>query len=82
MDVNRAQRINTPMQHQKTILLVGTLNPTPKPMLIGAPTDIVPNKPSPMTPYLSQIFKTKPGSDLKGFGFLNLFSQFLMISPR
>ena len=77
-----AQRMSTPIQHQNTILLVGTLKPTPTPILIGAPTDIVPNKPRPITPYFSQIFKTNPGSDLAGFGFLNLLIHVLMMSPR
>lgn len=59
--MNIAQRNITPKLHQKTILLVGTLKPTPIPILIGAPTLIVPNKPNPITPYFSQIFKTNPG---------------------
>jgi len=82
--VNIAQRNNTPKLHQNTILLVGTLKPTPIPILIGAPTLIVPNKPNPITPYLSQIFKTNPGSlaTLFGFGFLYLLTHFFMISPR
>jgi hypothetical protein len=82
--VNIAQRNNTPILHQNTILLVGTLKPTPIPILIGAPTLIVPSKPNPITPYFSQIFKTKPGSlaTLLGFGFLNLLIHFFMMSHR
>lgn len=56
--------MSTPKLHQNTILLVGTLKPTPMPMLMGAPTDMVPNKPRPMTPYFSQILSTNPGSFL------------------
>jgi len=44
--VNIAQRNWTPTLHQNTILLMGTLKPTPIPILIGAPTLIVPNKPN------------------------------------
>ena len=74
----------TPKLHQNTILLVGTLKPTPMPILIGAPTLIVPNKPKPTTPYFCQIFKANPGSlaTLWTFSFLILLIQFLMMSPR
>jgi len=57
-----AQRNKTPRLHQNTILLVGTLKLTPIPILIGAPTLMVPNNPKPITPYFSQIFKANPGS--------------------
>ena len=73
-----AQRNTTPRLHQNTILLVGTLKPTPIPILIGAPTVIVPNKPNPTTPYFCQIFKTNPGS-LATFStlfFLNVLIHF------
>ena len=84
MAVNRAHLKITPRLHQKTILLVGTLKPTPIPILIGAPTVIVPNKPKPITPYFCQIFKANPGS-LATFStlfFLNVLIHFLIISPR
>ena len=84
MDVNNIQRISTPKLHQKTILLVGTLNPAPTPIAIGAPTVIVPSKPNPITPYFSHIFKIKPGSDLgfSSFDLRNLFTHFLILSPK
>ena len=76
--------MSTPKLHQNTILLVGTLNPTPMPILIGAPTVMVPNKPSPMTPYFPQIFKTNPGSFF-GFSalfFLKVLTINFILSPR
>ena len=84
MAVKSVHRISTPKLHQKTILLVGTLNPTPTPMLIGAPTVIVPSSPKPMTPYFSQIFKIKPGSffGFSAAGLRNLLNHFLIKSPR
>ena len=79
-----AQRNKTPRLHQNTILLVGTLKLTPIPILIGAPTLMVPNKPKPITPYFSQIFKANPGSlaTLLTLVFLNELTHFLMMLPR
>ena len=49
------QRVITPMQHQVISFFKLALKPTPTAMLTGAPTVIVPKKPSPIMPYLSQM---------------------------
>jgi hypothetical protein len=49
------------MQHHIANLCIGTLKPTPTAILTGAPTIKVPKKPSPTTPYFSQILCAKFG---------------------
>ena len=82
MVVNKAHLAITPMQHQVSNFLSGALNPMPTAMLAGAPTVIVPIKPSPMIPYLSQIRWASPFCDFSVLGVFFLTNIFLILSPK
>ena len=82
MRVNITQRVITPIQHQVISLCRLAFNATPTAMQMGAPTDIVPTKPKPMMPNLSQR-RCSMGCFGASF-FLGLFlkKKFLILSPK
>src|SRR5687768_812644 len=80
--VNTTQRVITPRQHHVINFCKGALKPTPTAILTGAPTVIVPKKPSPIIPYLFQIRYTSPVFGFSSFSFLYLDTNPRILSPK